>query len=109
MTDTLPRRTFLGATAAATTAPDAVAAAPEPASVLPDTGVRTAFLVQANPYADRFELHFAAGPTGQEGNVRADIFLTADQAGRIARQILADLEGWDEQVARTQAAMGGAP
>lgn len=86
--------------------PDAPA---QPASILPNNDVRTVFLVQANPYAERFEMHFAAGPTGQDGNVRADIFLTAEQAGRIARQILADLEGWDERVAKVQAAMGGAP
>jgi hypothetical protein len=79
------------------------------ASVLPHHTVTTTFLVLANPYADRFECHFAAGPTGQEGNVKAEIFLTPSQAERIARQILDDLGGWRRKVTKIRKAMGGAP
>jgi len=80
-----------------------------PAGVLPDGAVHTTFLVQANAYAERFELHFAAGPTGRHGNVFAQIFLTPDQARRIAETILADLDGFAERCDKVQNAMGGTP
>lgn len=80
-----------------------------PASILPDHGVQTRFLLLANPYAEHFELHCMAGPTGTNGNVRAEIKLTADQARRLATQILHDLDGWDEKVAKIQGAMSGPP
>lgn len=60
------------------------------------------FLVQANAYRGDFSLIFASGAAA---NVRAEVILTPDQAERVARQILADLDGWAEQVAKVQAAM----
>lgn len=79
----------------------------EAASVLPDGRVRTHFMVLANPVRNEFELFFLAGPSGGgDGNVMAQIRLNPDQAERVARQILADLEGWAETVAKAQAAFG---
>lgn len=81
--------------------------AAEPASVLPDGRARTHWMVLANPVRNEFELFFVAGPDGgHEGNVMAQIRLNPDQAERVARQILADLDGWSEQVAKAQKAFG---
>ncbi|MGD9882950.1 MAG: hypothetical protein AB7F22_33720 [Reyranella sp.] len=77
-----------------------------PARIQPEGEQRAVFLVQANPYRGDFSIIFASGPNC---TVRAEVILTPDQAERIARTIIADLEGWDEQVAKTRAAMGGAP
>ena len=76
---------------------------PEAVSAIPDVAPRTTFLVLSNPMRETFELHFMAGPTGNHGNVRAEVILTPDQAQRLAATILSDLRGWAERVAKTQA------
>lgn len=75
----------------------------EPTSILPNAQTPTVFLVQANPLRNDFQFIFASGPNC---NVRAEASLTPDQAERVARTILADLEGWDERVAKVRAACG---
>lgn len=78
----------------------------EPVSALPDYSVRTEFMVLPNPVRNEFEIFFVSGPREGNGNVMVQVRLKPDQARRIATQVLAELEGWPEQVAKAQAAFG---
>jgi hypothetical protein len=108
-----PRRAILAGLSASVATPAAAGdggggdeQTSEPASVLPDHRVDTSFMVLPNPVRDEFEFFFTAGPTGGNGNVMVQVRLKPDQARRIATQILAELEGWSEQVGKAQAAFG---
>lgn len=108
-----PRRGFIAGLTAAAATPAAGASvdegeAPtsEPASVLPDHRVDTSFMVLPNPVRNEFEVFFVSGPREGNGNIMVQVRLKPDQARRIATQILAEMEGWSEQVATAQAAFG---
>lgn len=112
---TLQRRSVLAALPAAAAAPAAasdgtVDAGPaptsEPASVLPDHRVETRFMILPNPVLNDFEIFFVSGPREGNGNIMVQVRLNPDQARRVAQQLLAELEGWPEQVAKAQAAYG---
>lgn len=76
----------------------------EPASVLPSGGAPTVFLVQANALRGDFSLIFASGAAC---TVRTEVTLTPDAAERLARTILADLDGFAERCGKVAAAMAG--
>lgn len=75
-------------------------------SLLPDHRVDAAFMMLPNPVRNEFELFFVSGPREGNGNIMCQIRLKPDQARRIALQILAEMEGWKEQVDKAQAAFG---
>jgi hypothetical protein len=81
----------------------------EPASIIPTARPRVGWMVLPNAMLNAFEFHFAISVSGRCSNVMARVVLNPAEAERLARQILADLDGLSEQVAKMQAAVGGAP
>ncbi|WP_395707941.1 hypothetical protein [Reyranella sp.] len=82
--------------------------AAEPAGTLPMPGTpRTVLMVEANAMLGEFVLYFAAGPQGKHSNIKAEVYLTPDDAERLARQILDDLADFPARIAAVSAALAG--